>query len=319
MTDNQSARQPGLLSVIIPIYKVEAYLKECVDSVLAQTYPNIEIILVDDGTPDRSGEMADEYAARFPDKIRVVHKENGGLSSARNAGLDIARGEFIGFVDSDDAILPEYYADMIEAMERTGADTAGSAQLVWNEPRDVVPPLPEETVFTGPEALIAFFERKVDSASYTRVYRRSLIGDTRFIPGIINEDMPFLTEIYLRASRVVYLPKGYYLYRVTPGSITNFFKPSFFDSLDNLDRIRPMIDRADKNVKEAYRFFTVYQHINSGIKIVRNKFNGKYKTRLRQNRREIRKGLKILFTHRASSPRMIGKAAFCFLHLPVKI
>ncbi|MDE6396987.1 MAG: glycosyltransferase, partial [Muribaculaceae bacterium] len=232
MTEKRPSRQPGLLSVIIPIYKVEQYLKECVDSVLAQTYPNMEIILVDDGTPDRSGEIADEYARLHPDKIRVIHKENGGLSSARNAGLDIARGEFIGFVDSDDAILPEYYADMIEAMERTGADTAGSAQLVWNEPRDVVPPLPEETVFTGPEALIAFFERRVDSASYTRVYRRSLIGDTRFVHGIINEDMPFLTEIYLRAKRVVYLPKGYYLYRVTPGSITNFFKPSFFDCLD---------------------------------------------------------------------------------------
>ena len=216
MKEKQNEGKPGLLSVIIPIYNVEAYLKECVDSVLAQTYPDIEIILVDDGTPDRSGEIADEYQRAHPDKIRVIHKENGGLSSARNAGLDIARGEYIGFVDSDDAILPEYYADMIEAMERTGAETAGSAQLVWNEPRDVVPPLPEETVFTGPEALIAFFERRVDSASYTRVYRRSLIGDTRFIKGIINEDMPFLTEIYLRSKRVVYLPKGYYLYRVTP-------------------------------------------------------------------------------------------------------
>lgn len=308
-----------LLSVIVPIYKVEAYLNECVDSILAQTYPNIEIILVDDGTPDRSGEMADEYARRFPNKIKVIHKENGGLSSARNAGLDVARGEYVGFVDSDDAVLPEYFADMIEAMDRTGADSAGSAFLPWKSTRKVIPPLRSETIFNGSEALVAFLERRIDSSSCTRIYRRSFIGDTRFIQGITNEDMPFLIELYHRADRVVYLPKGYYLYRVTPGSISNSLRPAFFDVLDNLDRVRPMIDRADDEVRRAFEFFMLYQHIMSGIKIVRNKYNRKYKERLRQNRRVIRRGFKTVLTHRASSPRMVGKAIFCFLHLPVKI
>lgn len=105
-------------SVIVPVYKVEKYLEECVESILAQDYRPMEIVLVDDGSPDRSGEMCDRYAAEHPDIIRVIHKENGGLSSARNAGLDAARGEFIAFIDSDDKILPGMGTDTIEAMKK---------------------------------------------------------------------------------------------------------------------------------------------------------------------------------------------------------
>ena len=90
-----------LISVIVPVYKVEAYLGRCVESLLSQTYGNLEIILVDDGSPDNCGQICDTYAARDT-RIRVIHKENGGLSSARNAGIDVARGEYLGFVDSDD-------------------------------------------------------------------------------------------------------------------------------------------------------------------------------------------------------------------------
>ena len=112
--------QSPCVSVIVPVYKVAAYLPRCVDSILAQTWRNLEIILVDDGSPDECGSICDVYAEKDP-RIRVIHKENGGLSSARNAGLDTASGEYIGFVDSDDWIEPEMYARMLALMEKYDA------------------------------------------------------------------------------------------------------------------------------------------------------------------------------------------------------
>ena len=106
-----------LLSIIVPVYKVESYLARCVDSILAQTVSDFELILVDDGSPDRCGAICDEYAARDP-RVRVIHKENGGLSSARNAGIDIARGQWLGFVDSDDWITPDCYEKLLACAQR---------------------------------------------------------------------------------------------------------------------------------------------------------------------------------------------------------
>lgn len=109
------------VSVIVPVYQVEQYLAKCLDSILAQTFTDFELILVNDGTRDRCPEIMDEYAARDA-RIRLVHKENGGLSSARNAGLDIARGEYIVFVDSDDTVEPTMIADAVQAAEKAHAD-----------------------------------------------------------------------------------------------------------------------------------------------------------------------------------------------------
>ena len=106
-------QQDILVSVIVPVYNVEAYLGRCVDSILAQTYRNLEVILVDDGTKDNCDRICDDYAAGDP-RIRVIHKENGGLSSARNAGIDIARGDFLEFVDSDDWIEPDAVESLLQ-------------------------------------------------------------------------------------------------------------------------------------------------------------------------------------------------------------
>ena len=102
------------ISVIVPVYKVEQYLKRCVDSILHQTFSDLEVILVDDGSPDNCPAMCDELA-KADKRIRVIHKENGGLSSARNAGMKIAQGKYIGFVDSDDDVEPDMYETMLEA------------------------------------------------------------------------------------------------------------------------------------------------------------------------------------------------------------
>ena len=119
-----STPTPPKISVIVPVYKVEKYLPECIESVLAQTFTDFELILVDDGSPDNSGKICDDYATR-DSRIRVFHKENGGVSSARNLGLDNARGEWIGFVDPDDWIEPDMYEQMYLA------GTENNADFVW--------------------------------------------------------------------------------------------------------------------------------------------------------------------------------------------
>lgn len=116
--------QPSpLISVIVPFYNVESYARKCIESIQAQTYKNLEIILVDDGSPDRCGEICDEYAARDP-RIKVIHKKNGGLSSARNSALEIATGKYIGFVDSDDWIEPQMYEKMLQGIISSGSEIA---------------------------------------------------------------------------------------------------------------------------------------------------------------------------------------------------
>ena len=115
--------QAPLISVIVPIYKVEPYLRECVDSILGQTHGNLEVILVDDGSPDACPAICDEYAARDA-RVRVIHKTNGGLSDARNVGLDVARGEWVGFVDSDDVVEPTMYEVLLSCAQKAHAQIA---------------------------------------------------------------------------------------------------------------------------------------------------------------------------------------------------
>ncbi|MBA1325633.1 glycosyltransferase [Enterococcus faecium] len=116
------------MSIIVPVYKVEKYLRKCVDSILAQTFTDFEVILVDDGSPDNSGKICDEYAEK-DNRVRVIHKENGGLSSARNAGIDVARGKYLGFVDSDDYIDEDMYEILYENLKIHDADIS-SVELI---------------------------------------------------------------------------------------------------------------------------------------------------------------------------------------------
>ena len=120
------------ISIIIPVYKVEQYLPECLDSVINQTYKNLEIICVDDGSPDNSGKILDEYASK-DNRIKVIHKENGGVSSARNAGLDIATGDWISFVDADDYIASDFYDKLIGSSKDGEADVVQCGYTTFGE------------------------------------------------------------------------------------------------------------------------------------------------------------------------------------------
>ena len=210
-----------LISVIIPVYKVEALLARCVDSVLAQTYQDLEIILVDDGSPDRCGEICDAYARKDP-RIKVIHKENGGLSSARNAGLDIARGEYIAFVDSDDWIEPEAYETMLSLAEKKNVKLvcAGRYDVYGEEKILGLCPEREETVSGETFAGMIFRWDNCDSAAWDKLYHRSLWETARYPLGKICEDVPVTYRLALAAEEVALCPRPVVNYYHRPGSIT---------------------------------------------------------------------------------------------------
>lgn len=215
-----------LLSVIIPVYRVEHYLHECVDSVLSQTYTNLEVILIDDGSPDTCPALCDEYAAQ-DSRIRVIHQTNQGLSAARNAGLDIAVGQFIAFVDSDDLVSPDYFAaalslfdscpnlDLVELPLMSRFNTADAARHA---------PAVTEIIQGHDRVFTAWFRHQGYLRAYSqlKVYRRHLFDDVRFPIGATFEDLHIITDVLNHCQAIAFLthPTANYFYRWRNESIT---------------------------------------------------------------------------------------------------
>lgn len=208
----------NVISIIVPVYKVEKFLDECVQSIIEQTYQNLQIILVDDGSPDRCGEMCEEWA-RKDKRIKVIHKENGGLSDARNAGLAEATGEFIAFVDSDDWIEPQMYEVMLTELIKEGADLVACG-IVYSYPDKVV--IHSSTYDVGaPEKFLKMIYQDTifPVAAWNKLYRKKLWKNFEFPKGKICEDA-FTTYLLLdSASTIVQIPNGLYHYRIRESSI----------------------------------------------------------------------------------------------------
>lgn len=209
------------ISVIVPIYKVEAYLDKCVQSIVDQTYTNLEIILVDDGSPDRCGQMCDAWAEK-DSRIRVVHKENGGLSDARNAGLAVATGQLVSFIDSDDWIDPEFLQTLYDALEQNDAQIAECGiRLVDGEGRVLSRRGPGESGAIGKiEALRRLvLEDGVYQTVWNKLYRQDVIGDILFEKGKYNEDDFWTYQIFDRIERLALVDKPMLNYLQRGGSI----------------------------------------------------------------------------------------------------
>lgn len=211
-----------LISVIIPVYRVEPYLTACVESVLSQTYQNFEVILVDDGSPDRCPQMCDNFAV-MDSRIRVIHKENGGLSSARNAGIDSARGEYLAFLDSDDLWSPLFLERLHSAITKTGADFSVCLfQRLWEELPVELPVAAGTEVLTRREAFECFFNLRNENmvVAPNKLYRRHLFDTVRYPIGKLHEDEAVIHEIIGGAKTVAWVEEVHYHYRQVPNSIT---------------------------------------------------------------------------------------------------
>ena len=214
-----------LVSVIVPVYKVEKYIHECINSIINQSYDNLEIILVDDGSPDNCGDICDNYAL-LDNRVKVIHKENGGLSDARNAGLNIAKGEYIVFVDSDDYIDVDMISILYKRIKESRADMAICNYLFVNENnvpiREKNAMLPKiDKIYTGLQILrgVTQEEGGYFVTVWNRMYRKELWKNIRFPKGKQHEDEYILHEICLKCSMVVGISRPLYNYRQRKGSI----------------------------------------------------------------------------------------------------
>ena len=212
-----------MISVIIPIYNTEKYLCQCLDSVLNQSFQALEIILIDDGSPDRCGAICDAYAATDP-RIRVLHTENRGLSAARNLGLKEASGEYIAFLDSDDWIDAEAYEQLLAGLQRYDADICACGR--WLEYTDgAVREGTEdaEEVYTPKEAIRAMLSGDIRSSVNNKLYRRECFDGVFFPEGRVFEDIATTHRVILQAKKTVFLAAPLYHLRKRKGSITQTY------------------------------------------------------------------------------------------------
>ena len=251
-----------LISVIIPVYKVEDYLAKCIESVQNQTYKNLEIILVDDGSPDMCGAICDEYA-KNDSRIKVIHKENGGLSDARNAGIEIAKGKYINFVDSDDLVSKDYIEYLYNMLIETNSNLAISGvKAILKNTKIEEKPGTIKNVVLNPEQTFEklLYAEVISICAYAKLYKRELFDDIRFPKERVYEDTAIMYKIIEKAQKIVYGDKCCYYYISRAGSISKHieFNNSEKDYIEFTNRMLGYILNKYPNLEPAVRRFDLY-------------------------------------------------------------
>lgn len=261
-----------LVSVVIPVYNVEPYLHECVASVLEQTYTNIEIILVDDGSTDSSGTLCDEFALS-DSRICVFHKKNGGLSDARNYGILRSHGSLISFIDSDDYVSPDYIMHLYQALVRGKTDIAATSICIFREgelPKEHKRDTADFHVYDACEALEdMLYMRHLEPNAFLKIYKRELFDTIQYPVGKLYEDIATTTKLIDKAGRIAYLDEKDYYYRIRPNSIqTASFNPKKLDLLDQLNVVKSIVQTKYPSAINAYfskeqsALFNLYMNIS---------------------------------------------------------
>lgn len=224
-----------VISVIMPVYNVEAYLPECVESVLNQDYDKLEVILIDDGSTDTSGELCDQYGARDP-RVRVIHQKNAGAAAAKNAGLEMATGEYLSFVDSDDFLEPNVYGYMVALLEQTGADAGVfSFQDVYRNRQQAHILHEKREILTGQAYLERFVRDWSCALLWNKLYKRRLFAGVFFEEGHKIDDEYFTYQGFLNAENVVCDSRIVYNYRRRASSVMLSPKSRAQIALDRVD------------------------------------------------------------------------------------
>ncbi len=269
-----------LLSVIVPVYNVEAYLSACIESILNQTYKNLELFLVDDGSTDRCGDICDDYAQKDP-RIKVIHKENGGQGSARNRALDVAEGEYIAFVDSDDYIEPTMYEVMIEALERTDSDMSLCGFITHSGLRVAKSPVPkEEYILNSAEEILRdyFSSPFVDGSPCNKVLRRAVFDGIRYPEGVAREDVYIMHRLFAQCARAVHGGHCFYNYNIREGSSEQQeFHPKYLISIKIADERCAFIEERFPNLAPLARRSAYGSRMSAIKKIVRSGAVKQYK------------------------------------------
>lgn len=291
-----------LISIIVPIYRVEKYLPKCIDSILAQTYANIEVILVDDGSPDNCGRIADDYAAR-DSRIHVVHKANGGLSSARNAGVDVVKGAYVGFVNSDDYIHPEMYEKLYKAIKNSDASLSICNYAWLNEDgamveKDLLGGKVSTCVLSRDEAFSALHERcgRVYVTAVNKLYKTSILDTIRFPEMKVHEDEFTIHHFFALCDKIACISDVLYYYVQRDGNVTCNYE------LKNFDSFNALIDR--------YLFYKKNGYKDLAAKVLGNSAYGLFMTiRKVHNKKMFARWLGLMVRHFFL---MLGNLQICF-------
>ena len=289
-------RKP-LVSIIIPIYNIMDCLEKCVDSCINQTYENIEILMVDDGSTDGTSELCDKLKEKDA-RIRVFHKENGGSSSARNLGIENAKGEYLGFVDSDDFISPTMYEDLINAVLKYEVPIAQVSRDEIDDKGNKLPDVctPPEKAFlcSSDEFMKELLMHRGDCSFCTKLIKKDLFKDKRFPVGKLNEDFYLLLQMLKEVNGIYILPQQHYhvFYRI--GSNTrkkdkNEFSRVFMDIVENADVAQKIVNKHYPDLREVCIRFGLFQRLDYMLHIPtmqmksENEFYVQVKTYLRSH------------------------------------
>lgn len=223
-----------LISIIVPCYKVEKYLKKCVDSLISQTYTNLEIILVDDGSPDNTGNMCDELS-KSDNRIKVLHKKNGGLADARNAAIDIAQGEWLTFIDSDDYVSNDYVETLYNLVSENNCLVGVSNYQTFfegEEPKTQYDNIETVCLNKTDAVNLMFYQEKIETIACAKIYHKSLFNTgIRYPYGLIYEDLPTTYRYFLKSDKIAITNKVTYFYLLRKDSLEGQkFNPKKFES-----------------------------------------------------------------------------------------
>ena len=243
------SQEKALISIIIPVYKVEKYLEKCIQSVINQTYENLQIILVDDGSPDNCGKICDEYAKK-DHRIEVIHKSNGGLSDARNKGLEMAKGEYIGFVDSDDYIEADMYEVLYNLLKQYNADvsicnfyTVSQGKISIKNADNGINEYNRIEILK--EILL---DKNIQSYAWNKLYKKELFDEIKYPIGKKYEDIGTTFYLLEKCNKVVVTGKSEYYYINRQDSIINNVTESTIT--DYIELIIQRYDYIEENIKE---------------------------------------------------------------------
>ncbi len=241
-----------LISIIVPVYNVESYLEKCINSIINQSYKNLEIILVNDGSKDRSGEICDFYASK-DDRIKIINKSNGGLSDARNCGLEVAKGEYIAFIDSDDWVDKDLYKILYELIIKYNSDISVCSFKKAVSEGENLNNINDEVVYTNITALEKIYaDDGVDMVvAWNKLFKKDILIGEKFPKGKIHEDVFLIPRLMYKAKSIAYTNKELIYYRVNPNSITNsefnIKRLDYIEALESTSRFYK-----DNNLDELY-------------------------------------------------------------------
>ena len=243
-----------MISVIVPVYNVEPYLRKCLDSILAQTYRDLEILVIDDGSTDGSGQICDEY--KKDERVRIFHTENKGLSAARNLGLDNATGDWIGFVDSDDWIEPDMYEVLLRKAEDTGADVV-ECGVYLEYPDCTEERTRKNALMTGADAIHELLHGFISDCAWDKLWKKKCFTNFLFPEGRVHEDTAITCKILLNLNTVCSITFPKYHYRQREGSLSKSHEMNCLVGywLSNREQYEFLKERVDEESNRILRRF----------------------------------------------------------------